>query len=317
MAKKIPVILDVDTGIDDAVSIVLALKSKKLDVKLIVTCHGNAPLEAITDNTLDVLSIIGHENIPVAVGLADALVRNREHEFAHGTDGLGGYEVESGLSAIDLSALEATHKLLQDSAEPITYICVAPVTNLANLIKTYPQDISKIKQAVIMSGSNTVLKRGELPYKEFNASVDPEACQIVLDSKVPKVIVTMEMGHTAYLDWQDVYKTKHTNEFGAILEKIYRKYNDYHVQNGIATHDGTTVAYVIDPTMFECVQGHMAVKYFKELDSGVALVDYTKSPNVVVTRSINMNKFKRLYFACLKKCNVNKNIVEKSKFCKL
>lgn len=311
MSKKIPVILDVDTGIDDAVSIILALKNKKLDVKLIVTCHGNAPLDAITDNTLDVLSIIGHKNIPVAVGLADALVRNREHEFAHGTDGLGGFEVESGIQPINSTALEAAHKLLQESSEPITYICVAPVTNLANLIKTYPQDISKIKEAVIMSGSNTVLNKGELPYKEFNASVDPEACEIVLSSNLKKVIVTMEMGHTAYLNWQDVYKTKHTNEFGAILEKIYRKYNDYHVQNGIATHDGTTVAYVIDPEMFECVPAHMEVVYFKELDSGVALVDYKKTPNVIVTKSININKFKKLYFNCLKKCKVDANIVKK------
>lgn len=311
MSKKIPVILDVDTGIDDAVSIVMALKNKKLDVKLIVTCHGNAPLEAITDNTLDVLATIDSTNIPVAVGLADALVRNREHEFAHGTDGLGGYEIKSGLTPINNSALQATHELLQQATQPVMYICVAPVTNLANLIKTYPQDINKISQAVIMSGSNQPLKPGEIPYKEFNASVDPEACQIVLDSPLKKVIVSMEMGHTAYLDWQDVYKTKQTNEFGAILEKIYRKYKDYHVQNGIATHDGCAVAYAIDPSMFECKPAHMEVVFFKELDSGVALVDYKKTPNVIVTTKVNIKKFKKLYFSCLKKCKINKNIVQK------
>lgn len=310
MNKKIPVILDVDTGIDDAVSIVLALKNKKLDVKLIVTCHGNAPLAEITDNTLDVLSVIGHKDIPVAVGLADALVKNRKHTYAHGVDGLGGFEVESGLLPINNTALEATHKLLQESAEPITYICVAPVTNLANLIKTYPNDIQKIKEAIIMSGSNVQLKEGELPYKEFNASVDPEACSFVLKSKLKKVIVTMEMGHTAYLDWQDVYKTKNTNEFGAILEKIYRKYKDYHVKNGIATHDGTTIAYAIDPEMFECVPAHMEVKHFKELDSGVAVVDYKKTPNVVVTKNINIPKFKKMYFNAIKKCTVDKSIVK-------
>lgn len=311
MAKKIPVILDVDTGIDDAVSMVLALKSKKLDIKLIVTCHGNAPLEEITDNTLDVLSLIGHGNIPVAQGLADALVKNRDHVFAHGRDGLGGYEIHSGLKPISSSALEATHKLLAEATEPITYICVAPVTNLANLIKTYPQDLEKIKEAVIMLGSNEPLKPGELPYKEFNASVDPEACELVLNSKLKKVVVSMEMGHSAYLDWHDVYKTKNLNEFGAILEKIYRKYDDYHVQNGIATHDGTTVAYVINPELFECVPAHMEVKYFKQLDSGVALVDYIKSPNVIITKKVNIKRFKQLYFNSLKKCIVNKKVVDK------
>ncbi len=307
--KKIPVILDVDTGIDDAVSIMLALKSRKLDVKLITTCHGNAPLDAITDNTLDILATLG-ENIPVAEGARFALEKNREHEFAHGIDGLGGYEIESGLKPIDIPALEAVHELLQNVTEPVTYICVAPVTNLAKFIQTYPEDLTKIKEAVIMLGSNQPLKNGEVPYKEFNASVDPEACEIVLNSPLKKVIISMEMGHTAYLDWQDVYKTKHTNEFGQILEKIYRKYNDYHVQNGIATHDGTAVAYVINPDMFECSPAHLKVKYFKELDSGIAVVDYQKTPNAIITKSIDIKKFKRLYFDSLKKCRVNPKIAK-------
>lgn len=307
--KKIPVILDVDTGIDDAVSIMLALKSRKLDIQLITTCHGNAPLDAITDNTLDILATLG-ANIPVAKGAKCALEKDREHEFAHGVDGLGGYDIESGLKPLDISALEAVHKLLQNVTEPVTYICVAPVTNLATLIKTYPSDLAQIKEAVIMLGSNQPLKNGEIPYKEFNASVDPEACEIVLNSSLKKVIVSMEMGHTAYLDWQDVYKTKNTNEFGQILEKIYRKYNDFHVQNGIATHDGTAVAYVINPNMFECSPAHLKVKYFKELDSGVAVVDYQKTPNAIITKSIDIKKFKKLYFDSLKKCKVNPKIAQ-------
>lgn len=306
MAKKIPVILDVDTGIDDAVSVLIALKSKKLAVKLIVTCHGNTTLENITDNTLDVLAVLGHGDIPVAQGMANALVRDRSHEFAHGIDGLGGYEIDSGLSVVSDSALEATHKLLQNVTEPVTYICVAPVTNLANLLKHYPEDVKKIKEAVIMSGSNEPVKEGKLPYREFNASVDPEATELVLKSPVKKVFISMEMGHTAYLDWHDVYKTKNLNEFGSILEKIYRSYKDYHVQNGIATHDGCAVAYVIDPDMFEVVPAHVFVKYYKEFDSGIAVVDYKKTPNVIMTTKVNVSRFKKLYFQSLRKCKVYK-----------
>ena len=304
MKNKIPVILDVDTGIDDAVSIMLALKSKNLDVKLIVTCHGNTTIEEITDNTLDILATLGYKDIPVAKGLSGALVKDRSHRFAHGIDGLGGYEIESNLSEIKENALEATHKLLNECDQKVTYICVAPISNLANLLKTYPEDANKISKAVIMSASNEPVKEGELPYREFNASVDPEGLEIVLQSKIQKVFVTMEMGHTAYLDWQDVYKTKHTNEFGAILEKIYRSYKDYHVKNGIATHDGCAVAYAIDPTMLTCKQANVSVKYYKEYGTGVAVVDYLKSPNAIVTTSINIPKFKKLYFKSLKKCKI-------------
>lgn len=307
--KKIPVVLDVDTGIDDAVSVMLALKSKKLDVKLITTCHGNTSIENITRNTLTVLATLNIKDVPVAKGMAGALVKDRSHEFAHGVDGLGGYNLENhDLKILDVSALEATHDLLSKTDEPITYICVSPVTNLANLLKTYPEDTKKLEKVVLMAGSNEPVKEGELPYREFNASVDPEAMEIVLSSPVKKVFVSMEMGHTAYLDWQDVYKTKKTNAFGEILEKIYRNYNDYHVKNGIATHDGCAIAYVINPDMFDLVPAHVEVKYYKEHGTGVGVVDYKKTPNCLITTKVNIKKFKKLYFDCLKLCkNIRTN----------
>lgn len=309
MSKTLPIILDVDTGIDDGVSLMMAVLSKKLDTKLIVTCHGNTTLENITKNTLSILETLGVSNIPVAEGLACPLIEERPHEFAHGLDGLGGYTITNPTyKKSSLTALEATHQLLSSSAEPITYICVSPVTNLAKLIQTYPEDISKIKEAIIMVGSNQPLKVGEIPYKEFNASVDPEALEIVMSSSIPKVIISMEMGHTAYLNWQDVFKTKVTNEFGSILERIYRKYNDYHVQNGIATHDSCAIAYAIDPTMFSVSSANLKVQYFKELESGVGIVDYNKQPNCLITTKINVKKYKKLYFKYLKLCKVNKNI---------
>ena len=111
------------------------------------------------------------------------------------------------------------------------------------------------------------------------------------------VIVTVMLYFTT-----DVFKTKHANQFGAILEKMYRKYHDFHVQNGIATHDGCAIAYAIDSEMFDCVPAHMEVKYYKQYGTGVAVVDYKKSPNVAITTKVNTKKFKKLYFDSLKKC---------------
>lgn len=133
---------------------------------------------------------------------------------------------------------------------------------------------------------------------------DPEALEVVLASGINTTIVSMEMGHTAYLDWQDVYKTKCTNAFGEILENIYRSYKDYHVKNGIATHDGCAVAYAIDKSIFQTTKAHMQVKFFKDLNSGVGVVDYKQQPNVKITTSVNIKKFKNLYFYSLKKCKI-------------
>ena len=313
MRKPIPIILDVDTGIDDAVSIMIACKDKRVQPIMLVTCHGNTTVENITQNTLDVLSMLGEDHIPVVQGMKRALVKDRSHVFAHGTDGMGGYKLESSqVTKLETEALESIHAVLNSWGEPVTYVCIAPVTNLAKLLITYPEDAKKIKQAVIMAGSNEAVKKGSLPYREFNASVDPEALEVVLNSPVEKVFVTMEMGHTAYLDWQDVYKTEHTNAVGETFEKIYRGYHDYHVKNGIATHDGCAVAYVINPKLFEVLPAHMQVNYYKEYGTGVGVVDYSRKPNCIVTTKIDVKKFKKLYFKCLKACrnnNINSKIV--------
>ena len=102
-------------------------------------------------------------------------------------------------------------------------------------------------------------------------------------------------------------KTKNTNSTGAVLEYIFRSYKDRHVKNGIATHDGCAVAYMIDPSIFKVEEAFMEVKYFDEIDSGILV--YTankdlknKKPNVKVCTEVNVNKFKRLYFKLLKKC---------------
>ena len=305
MQKSIPVIMDVDTGIDDAVAIVMAIKHPKIDVKLVLTCHGNTTIKNITKNTLTMLATLGATHIPVAEGMASPLLIKRPHVSAHGADGLGGYEYKNpGLNLLKISALEATHEILSKAGEPITYVCLAPSTNIAKLLQTYPEDAKKIKELILMVGSNVPVKDGEVPYKEFNASVDPEALEIVIKSGVKITIVSMEMGHTAYLDWQDVYKTKQTNAFGELLESIYRSYKDYHVTNGIATHDGCAVAYLIDKSMFETKPAHMQVKFFKELGSGVGVVDYEQEPNVIITTKVDIKKFKKLYFKILKKCKI-------------
>jgi len=305
MNKKIPVILDVDTGIDDGVAIIMAAKCPKLDIKLVVTCHGNTTIKNITKNTLFILEKLKRFDIPVAEGMASPLLIKRPHVSAHGADGMGGYEYENpGFDILKESALEATHRILSSSDEKFTYICLAPSTNVAKLIKKYPQDVDKIKELVIMVGSNEPVKEGEVPYKEFNASVDPEALDLVLSSNLKKTIVSMEMGHTAYLNWKDVYKTEKTNAFGEMLENIFRGYKDYHVRNGIATHDGCAAAYVIDPSIFETKPAHMQVKYFEKLGSGVGVIDYEEKPNVTVTTKVDVKKFKKLYFKTLKKCKI-------------
>ena len=91
---KIPVIIDCDTGIDDAVSLMWAVKSDKLDIKLIVTDVGNVSPKQAAKNTLDILELIGAPDIPVIAGDGKCLRQERKRYSAHGKTGLGEYVFE-------------------------------------------------------------------------------------------------------------------------------------------------------------------------------------------------------------------------------
>lgn len=302
--EKIPVIIDADPGIDDAVALMMAIKNKLLEIKLITCTAGNTNLDNVATNTLNALELFDAPQIPVALGRATPISRpSFSKEIYHGANGLGGFEFEkNNRKCSNLSALESFHKVLSENTQKITIVAMGPLSNIADLIKTYPQDLNKIEKLIFMAGS--IEEDGKkTPYAEFNISSDPEAAEIVFNSNLTMFMVPMEMGHTAYLDWHDVFLTKQENYTGEVLEFIYRSYNDGHVKNGIATHDGTTLAYLLAPQIFETLPAFVSVKYFKEIGSGVAICDFEKTPNMRVCTKINIKEFKKIYFKALSKCN--------------
>lgn len=301
--KKTPVIIDCDTGIDDAVALIMAIKSEKLDVKLITTGVGNVETNQSAKNCLNVLELIGADEIPVAVGENKCLVKERPRVGVHGKGGLGGYPfAENSRRITEGGAVENIYKVLKESDEKITIICLAPPTNIARLLKTHKDISDKIERIVYMAGSIEKIEKGEIPYAEFNVAADPEAVEVLLKSKITLEIVPMEMGHTAYLDWQDVFKTKNENFAGSVLEFIFRQYKDRHVKNGIATHDGCAVAYVTNPEIFETSPVCLKLKYVDEIQTGVLMMDFEKQANAKTCTKINIPAFKKVYFNALKKC---------------
>ena len=310
--KRIPLIINCDTGIDDAVALMLVEKSEMFDIKLITTDLGNAGPKQSAVNCNNILELIGGQDVKICAGDGKGLTRDRAHVSVHGKTGMGTYIFEPHSRKVSKEdAIEAMYETIMNSPEKVTILCVSPTSNLAKLQIRHKDcwTSDKIERVVIMAGSVEELQKGEIPYAEFNISCDPESAEFLFPKKpaVPIDVVPMEMGHTAFLSWQDVFKTKNTNSTGAVLEYIFRSYKDRHVKNGIATHDGCAVAYMIDPSIFKVEEAFMEVKYFDSIDSGILV--YTankdlknKKPNVKVCTEVNVNKFKKLYFKLLKKC---------------
>ena len=139
--EKIPVIMDVDTGVDDAIAILHALASDKLDVLGITTVGGNQTLEKTTRNTLAVLELLGRTDIPVAAGATGPLVRPLHTAASvHGESGLGAATLPPPTKQTEASdAVTCLRRWIENSANPVTIVAVAPLTNIPILLKAYPQ----------------------------------------------------------------------------------------------------------------------------------------------------------------------------------
>ncbi|AWB86130.1 nucleoside hydrolase [Mycetocola zhujimingii] len=183
--RTLPILLDVDTGVDDALALIFAITHPSLDVRAITCVAGNAPLAQVVENTLRILDAADAPPIPVAAGAVRPLLSpGRAASHVHGEDGLGGLVLpETSRVPESVSAVELMRRTLADSDEPLTLVALAPQTNLALLLRTHPEVIDKIERIVFMGGSASVGNATALA--EFNVWHDPEAAAIVLGSGIP------------------------------------------------------------------------------------------------------------------------------------
>lgn len=299
MKHQFPVILDMDTGIDDAVALITACAQKQLDIKLITCCFGNTTLENAVTNTLTVLELLNRTDIPVCLGESKALNSNIKHISAHGINGLGGYTKQISTKPSTLNYLDKMHEVISNN--PLTYIIACgPYTNIAKYIKTYPQDVNKIK-LIAVTASNYVDKKN--PYLNFNMHIDIDSFKYVLDNMPNIVFCTSDMGHKCYIPSSQIYKSAKYGTIGQFLETIYPHHKDRTVKDGVALHDACAIAWLTSPKMFKL---SYAKAKFKKSKTDVEYLDFnysSKNPNTVVTMDINIKKFNKWYYKSLKILN--------------
>jgi pyrimidine-specific ribonucleoside hydrolase len=187
------IVMDVDTGIDDALAILYAVRHPDLELLGISCVAGNVPLDQVVINTCKVLDAAGAADIPVAASAVQTpMKRTRWQGGSHGPDGLGGIHLrETSRNRSPLPAVELLHQLIMASTRRVTLISLGPKTNVATLLKTYPQVAARLDQIIFMGGS--VSQAGETPAAEFNVSQDPEAAKCVIESPIPITLYGLDM----------------------------------------------------------------------------------------------------------------------------
>lgn len=185
MPDRRPLVLDVDTGIDDACALLLAALHPGLDLRAVTCVGGNAPLPQVVSNTLAVLHTAGRDDVPVAAG-ADRPLLAEPHDarHVHGSDGMGdlGWP-RSPHAADDRHAVELLRDVLRAAAasgERVTLVPLAPLTNIALLLRTYPDVAEGLTEICFMGGAADV--GNATASAEFNVFHDPEAAAVVIDA---------------------------------------------------------------------------------------------------------------------------------------
>ncbi|WP_375399624.1 nucleoside hydrolase [uncultured Amnibacterium sp.] len=188
-----PVILDVDTGLDDAMAIMFAVRHPDIDVRAISCVAGNVNLDQVVVNTLKILDLIDAPPIPVAAGATRPLVEPvRDAAAVHGPSGLGGLELPpSRRSIAEVRSVELLRRTLLDAETPVTIVALAPLTNVALLLRVHPEVVDRIARIVFMGGSASVGNASAVA--EFNVWHDPEAAHIVINSGIPLVMYGLDV----------------------------------------------------------------------------------------------------------------------------
>ena len=199
------VIIDCDTGLDDAVALLLAIRSPALNVIGITCVNGNVSLDKVINNTLRVVDHSG-KNVPVYAGAAAALKPEKSANAAHvhGSDGLGGIPFPASTRKIEQEyAVDFIIRVTMEAKQPLEWITIAPLTNIALAILKEPRIIDKVQKLTMMAGG---LDSGNsAPMSEFNIFADPDAAKIVFDSAIPKTMVPLDpLSNGGYLTKNDV-----------------------------------------------------------------------------------------------------------------
>ena len=267
------VILDTDTGVDDALALLLAMRSPELKIEAITAVSGNVPLKLTLPNAMRMVEVAGRTDIPVAAGASVPLLRRLvTAEYAHGENGLGGAIFpEPKMKPVPTPAAELICQIVRKYPGEVTLIPVGPLTNIATALTSDPELAGMVKGIVMMGGS---LSGGNItPAAEFNVYVDPEAARIVFQSGIPIVMVGLDATRKTSLTDENVRVLEAGKDaISQAAAKIARNALNHNREQGFLggpnMHDSLAVAGFIDPSLLKLQEYYVDVETTGELTAG-------------------------------------------------
>ncbi len=183
MSKKIPLLIDTDPGVDDALALLMAFSDERHDVIGLTVAAGNVGLDYTVRNALKLCEVAGRQDVPVFAGTPDPLVYPAEDAaHVHGRDGFGDVDLPHAARKAEAEhAALAILRLSHEHAGELLLVALGPLTNIALALKLDPTLPQRVKRFLVMGGA--INGHGNItPVAEFNIAFDPEAAHIVFTS---------------------------------------------------------------------------------------------------------------------------------------
>ncbi|SED68842.1 nucleoside hydrolase [Ruania alba] len=286
-----PYILDVDTGTDDALALILAARHPDIDLRAVTCVAGNTSIENVVRNTGAVLQAIGAPGMPVAGGAERPLLEpHRDADHVHGVNGLAGIDLPASLvPPARVHAVELLRQQLTSSEQPITLVALGPLTNVALLLRMYPAAAARIGRIVLMGGSASV--GNATPVAEFNVWHDPEAAAVVFGTSVPLTMYGLDVFTGLQLTDDQVANMAGAEDPGANLVHRILTGRPTLVDEGYGLGDAGAVCAAVDPAGMETERARVAVECGGVLARGQTIVDRRARPGEADLRGARFGEY--------------------------
>ncbi|RHW52317.1 hypothetical protein DS831_03050 [Bombilactobacillus bombi] len=294
------ILFDCDPGSDDAIAILETFAHPEaVKVLGMTTVGGNGILKNVTRNLQHLLWFLKQET-PMAPGQAEPIIKNLKNATEiHGENGLAGptFPKEADQYPIaNNNGVTFLHQIISQSETPVTIVATAPLTNIALLLKVFPEDRQNIEKLVIMGGT---LSAGNVtPAAEFNFYVDPDAADIVLRAGIPTVLCGLDITNNTGLSADQIKSLENRGPASHLAYEILMPYFQAEQGEGLkraAIHDLATITYLLDPTVYQGHQYGLKVNNtWGELRGKVEIDDKATQKNVLVLDQVDIERASQL-----------------------
>lgn len=320
MAKKL--ILDLDTGIDDALALTYAFASPEFDLIGVTCTYGNVLIDQGCRNVLDICDFFGRSDVPVYRGLPHALAKEEFYvqpisAFIHGANGIGNVELPHTHREVEHeNAVDFIIKAAHTYGEDLVIVPTGPQTNLAAAFQQDPDIVHLIGKVVLMGGALTVCGNVS-PWSEANIAQDPEACNITFRSGMNGTMVGLDVTLQTLLTYRH---TQEWRQIGTPQADFLADMTDYYIKSyettsphlgGCGLHDPLAMGVACDPSFVTTLGINMkcdidAPTRGRTIGDNDRLNDPHKSMHVAVT--VDSERYLKEFMARIARAASMKNV---------